>query len=126
MNNNTEIKIDENGTKYYQDLNTFKLVFSCQYCDSWFETNRKFNQKYCSNSCKTMASKERSNIKSLIKKMALFYTIYNNNEKTIYMEQIEKIHSEIIDTNLSFEEIENYIKDDNEIKAKYISIKDYL
>lgn len=57
---NIEIKIDDNGTKYYQDPNTLKLVFSCQYCGSWFETKRKFNQKFCSNSCKTMASRKRN------------------------------------------------------------------
>lgn len=57
---NIEIKIDDNGTKYYQDPNTLKLIFQCQYCGSWFETKRRFNQKFCSNSCKTMASRKRN------------------------------------------------------------------
>lgn len=70
---NIDIKIDDNGTKYYQDPNTLKLLFICQYCGSSFESKRRFNQKFCSTSCKTMASRKRN---------SLGLTGYDNRDKT--------------------------------------------
>ena len=54
--NTKDIKTDKNGTRYYQDKETMKLKFECQHCGNWFETSRKFNQKYCSNSCRSASS----------------------------------------------------------------------
>ncbi len=55
-----EIKIDKNGTRYYQDHETMELKFECQHCGTWFQTTRKFNQKYCCGSCRSMATKGNS------------------------------------------------------------------
>lgn len=52
-----QLRFDNNGTKYYQEGTI--LLFECQYCGTWFETKRRFNQKYCCNSCRTLASKHR-------------------------------------------------------------------
>lgn len=37
------------------------LLYQCQYCATWFEPKTKFKQKFCSESCRTMACRERKN-----------------------------------------------------------------
>lgn len=56
------IRIDDNGTKYYQHKESLKIFFECQFCNALFETKRRFNQKFCSNSCRTMASRQRNGL----------------------------------------------------------------
>ena len=55
-------RIDDNGTTFYQDKETLKVFFQCQYCNTLFESRRRFNQKFCSNSCRTMASRQRNGL----------------------------------------------------------------
>lgn len=35
------------------------LLYQCQYCDTWFEPTTRFKQKYCNESCRVMACRER-------------------------------------------------------------------
>lgn len=47
----------ENGTSIIQKGGV--TMHQCQYCDIWFTPNRRFIQKYCSESCRVMACKHR-------------------------------------------------------------------
>ncbi|MEK6482015.1 hypothetical protein WJR50_31025 [Catalinimonas sp. 4WD22] len=54
----SNIHVNRAGTAYTYDQNGV-LQYLCQYCDTWFEPTTRFKQKYCGDSCRTMASRER-------------------------------------------------------------------
>jgi hypothetical protein len=49
-----------NGTKSYLKADG-TTMYQCHYCEVWFEPNRRFVQKFCTESCRVMACRERKN-----------------------------------------------------------------
>ena len=48
----------KNGTNYIRNINN-DIMHQCQYCETWFLPNRRFIQKYCSESCRVSACRKR-------------------------------------------------------------------
>lgn len=68
------------------------LLYECQYCEVWFEPKAKFKQKYCSESCRVMACRERKN------GMAGTYALKRNSTSNADMlRQLKQIRSETAD-----------------------------
>lgn len=56
MSNEQRTRVGTN----YQSKDDGSLLYQCQYCQTWFEPKIRFRQKYCSQSCRVMASRERT------------------------------------------------------------------
>lgn len=54
----SELRRNRAGT-IYQAKEDGTLLYQCQYCDTWFTPRSKFKQKFCSESCRVMACRER-------------------------------------------------------------------
>lgn len=54
-----EFKRNRAGTIFFskEDGTT---MYQCQYCETWFEPKAKFKQKYCGESCRVMACRDRN------------------------------------------------------------------
>ncbi len=56
----SEITVNKNGTRQ-RFLEDGRLAYSCQYCGTWFIPGRRFVHKYCGESCRVMACRQRVN-----------------------------------------------------------------
>jgi len=56
----SEFQRNRAGTAYVSRQDG-SLLYQCQYCSTWFEPKTRFKQKFCSESCRTMACRERKN-----------------------------------------------------------------
>lgn len=54
----SNIQVNREGTAYVQHQDG-SLLYQCQYCQQWFEPKIRYKQKFCSESCRTMACRER-------------------------------------------------------------------
>ena len=54
----SEVKYLPNGTATFQNTNG-ETLYQCRYCESWFMPKRRFMQKYCTESCRVMACRNR-------------------------------------------------------------------
>lgn len=104
------MRIDDNGTKYYQHNESLKIFFECQYCNALFETKRRFNQKFCSNSCRTMASRQRN---------GLGIVSYKDRDKTTNTGILNAIQN----SELNFEKKLDKITHENAIKNTKLEIE---
>lgn len=116
MNN---IQTDKHGTRYTFNSDG-QMIAECQFCNTWFVPNRRFNQRYCSNSCKTMASNHRHGLPGPVS--------YQNKDKTTnsaLKNQIKELEKKI-DRNMKLNQKEVVIKLDSlntEVRwAKYASV----
>ena len=119
-----EIKIDKNGTRYYQDHETMELKFECQHCGTWFQTTRKFNQKYCCGSCRSMATKGNSKksktqeerIKMLEKRVEILTSFLNKSIRLVVADP--RIGRELMASRIKAEGVSELLKILDELKEK--------
>lgn len=80
-------KITPAGTRYEFNPNG-TLLYECQYCQTWFEPTTRFKQKYCCESCRVMASRERTASKS--SKLSVKNKTVSNGQLLKYMKTMNR------------------------------------
>ena len=111
-----DVKTLKNGTRWFVH-NNGSTMHECQYCGTWFVPKRRFMQKYCSESCRVMACRDR--------KSGLYGTmggnVYTRNKttNTQLFNELDELRKEL--SSIKHEQEKAFIK--NEIQVDKLSNK---
>lgn len=87
-----DVKQLENGTRWFVH-NNGNTMHECQYCGTWFVPKRRFMQKFCCESCRVMACRERK--KGLYGVSGGTVTSRNKTTNTQLFNQMEELREEL-------------------------------
>lgn len=87
-----DVKILDNGTRWFVH-NNGTTMHECQFCGTWYVPNRRFMQKFCRESCRVMACRERK--KGLYGVSGGNLNSRNKTTNTELYNQIEEMRNEL-------------------------------